>query len=108
MRPQKRKTQAAWGLETLAKTHPEDIYVIGQDQTALGTLAELTERQALNPALVIFTAPVFVEQDMKQWLIDSSIPSIYVGSPKGNAAVASAIVNSLINLTWLAYELNSQ
>ena len=104
VRPQKRKTQAAWGLETLAKTHPEDIYVIGQDQTALGTLAELTERKAIQPALVIFTAPVFIEQDMKQWLIDSSLPSIYIDSPKGNAIVASAIVNSLINLTWQAYE----
>ncbi len=104
VRPQKRKTQAAWGLETLAKTHPEAIYVIGQDQTALGTLAELTERKAMQPALVIFTAPVFIEQDMKQWLIDSSLPSIYIHSSKGNAIVASAIVNSLINLTWQAYE----
>ena len=104
VRPQRRKTQAAWGLETLAKTHPEAIYVIGQDQTALGTLAELTERKAIQPALVIFTAPVFIEQDMKQWLIDSSLPSIYINSPKGNAIVASAIVNSLINLTWQAYE----
>lgn len=108
VRPQKRKTKAAWGLETLAKTHPEDIYIIGQDQTALGTLAELTERKALNPALVIVTAPIFIEQDMKQWLIDSSIPSIYINSPKGNAIVASAIINSLINLTWHAYEVNSQ
>ena len=106
VRPQNRKTQASWGLETLAKTHPEDIYVIGQDQTALGTLAELTERKAIKPALVIFTAPIFVEQDMKQWLIDSSLPSIYINSPKGNATVATAIVKSLIDLTWQAYELN--
>ncbi len=108
VRPQKRKTKASWGLETLAKTHSEDIYIIGQDRTALGTLAELTARKATNPALIVFTAPVFVEQDMKQWLIDSSIPSIYIGSPKGNATVATAIVNSLINLTWQAYEINSR
>ncbi|MGF1541560.1 MAG: precorrin-8X methylmutase [Pleurocapsa sp.] len=107
VRPQKRKTKAAWGLETLAKTHPDDIYVIGQDATALGTLAELTARKATNPALIIFTAPMFIEQDMKQWLIKSAIPSIYIDNPKGNATVATAIVNSLIDLTWQAYEINS-
>ena len=108
VRPQKRKTQASWGLETLAKNHPEDIYVIGQDQTALGTLAELTERKAINPALVIFTAPIFVEQDMKQWLIDSAIPSVYIENSLGNSVVATAIVKSLINLTWQEYELNAK
>jgi precorrin-8X/cobalt-precorrin-8 methylmutase len=108
VRPQKRKTKAAWGLETLAKTHSEDIYVIGQDSTALGTLAELTKRKVTNPALIVFTAPMFIEQDIKQWLIHSSVPSIYINSPKGNATVATAIINSLINLTWQAYEINTK
>jgi precorrin-8X/cobalt-precorrin-8 methylmutase len=108
LRPQKRKTKAAWGLETLAKTHPEDIYVIGQDATALGTLAELTARKATNPALIVFTAPIFLEQDMKKWLTNASIPSIYINSSKGSATVATAIVNSLIDLTWQAYEINTK
>lgn len=106
VRPQKRKTRAAWGLETLAKSHPQGIYVIGQDQTALGTLAELKERRAIEPALTIVTAPIFVEQDMKEWLKNSSIPSIFISNSKGNATVASTIVNSLITLAWYAYELN--
>lgn len=105
-RPQKHKTKAAWGLETLAKSHPQGIYVIGQEQTALGTLAELTERKIINPALAIVTAPIFIEEDMKQWLQNSAIPSIYISNSKGNAIVAATIVNSLITLAWYAYELN--
>ena len=105
-RPQKHKTKAAWGLETLAKSHPQGIYVIGQEQTALGTLAELTERKIINPALAIVTAPIFIEEDMKQWLQNSAIPSIYISNSKGNAIVAATVVNSLITLAWYAYELN--
>lgn len=107
LRPQKRKTKAAWGLETLAKTHTDSIYVIGQDQTALTTLVELTERGVINPTLAVVTAPVFVEQDMKQFLKTASIPSIYIDSPKGNAIVAATIINSLVNLSWQAYELGN-
>ena len=108
VRPQQRKTQAAWGLETLAKTknHTQSIYVIGQDQTAFTTLVELTERKVIQPALTIVTAPIFVENDMKQWLKKSALPAIYIDSSKGNAVVAATIVNTLVNLTWQAYELN--
>lgn len=105
-RPQKHKTKAAWGLEILAKSHPQGIYIIGQEQTALVTLAELTERKIINPALAIVTAPIFVEEDMKEWLQNSTIPSIYIKNCKGNAIVAATIVNSLITLAWYAYELN--
>jgi precorrin-8X/cobalt-precorrin-8 methylmutase len=107
LRPQKRKTKAAWGLETLAKSHTDSIYVIGQDQTALTTLVELTQRKVINPTLAVVTAPVFVEQDMKQFLKAASIPSIYIDSSKGNAIVAATIINSLVNLSWQAYELGS-
>lgn len=106
LRPQKRQSQAAWGLETLAKTHPHSIYVIGQEQTALATLVELIERKIIKPALAVVTCPVFVEQDMKQWLKNSSIPSIYLEHAKGNAVVAATIINSLVALAWQAYELN--
>jgi precorrin-8X/cobalt-precorrin-8 methylmutase len=107
-RPQKRKTKAAWGLETLAKDHKDSIYIIGQDQTSLATLAELTERKAIKPALTIVTAPIFIEQDMKQWLKNSSLPSIYLNNEKGNAIVGATIVNTLVTLAWQTYQLNRE
>ncbi|MBE9166364.1 precorrin-8X methylmutase [Pleurocapsales cyanobacterium LEGE 06147] len=107
-RPQNRKTQAAWGLETLAKSHPEAIFVIGQEQTALTSLVELSKRKVIQPALIIATAPVFVEQDMKEWFQNSSLDRIYVDNRKGSAVVATAIVSSLIELSWQAYQLNSR
>jgi precorrin-8X/cobalt-precorrin-8 methylmutase len=107
-RPQKRKTKAAWGLETLAKSHSEAIFVIGQEQTALSTLVELSQRKVIQPAIAIVTPPTFVEQDMKEWLKNSSIPHIYIDSPKGGATVATSILNSLVELTWKAYQLDSK
>ncbi|MDJ0633230.1 MAG: precorrin-8X methylmutase [Xenococcaceae cyanobacterium MO_188.B29] len=105
-RPQQRKTEAAWGLETMAKNHPQAIYVIGQEQTALTTLVELIERKSIQPALIVATPPTFVEQDIKQWLATSSIPNIYVEGKKGNSVVASTIINSLTELAWQEYALN--
>jgi precorrin-8X/cobalt-precorrin-8 methylmutase len=107
-RPQQRKTKAAWGLEALAKSHSEAIFVIGQDQTLLSTLVELYNRNAIQPALVIVTPPTFVEQNTKKWLNNSSIPHIYVNGSKGSATVAAAILNSLVELTWIAYQLQPQ
>ncbi len=105
-RPQNPKTQAAWGLETLAKSHPEAIFVIGQEQTALTSLAELSERKVIQPALTIATPPVFVEQDMKEWLQNSSLTRIYIDGRKGGAVVAATILSSLVKLAWQAYQLN--
>ena len=107
-RPQKRKTQAAWGLETMARNNPQGIYVIGQEQTALTTLVELIERKTIKPALVVATPANFVEQDMKEYLKQSSIPHIYVEGNKGNSTVAISIINSLAELAWQAYEVNLQ
>jgi precorrin-8X/cobalt-precorrin-8 methylmutase len=42
-RPQKEKSRAAWGIETLAKRYPEGIFVVGQAQTALTALVELID-----------------------------------------------------------------
>ena len=107
-RPQRLKTKAAWGLETMAKNNPQAIYVIGQEQTALTTLVELIERKKIQPTLVIATPPNFVEQDMKKYLKQSSIPHIYVEGNKGNSIVAATIVNTLAQLAWHVYELNPQ
>jgi precorrin-8X/cobalt-precorrin-8 methylmutase len=103
-RPQKGKTQAAWGIETLAKRYPEAIFVIGESQTALATLVDLIETEEVKPALVIGTPAGFIDTDViKSRLNDSLIPHIRVDGRKGNAIAAAAIFNSLVSLAWQAY-----
>jgi precorrin-8X/cobalt-precorrin-8 methylmutase len=103
-RPQKEKTQAAWGIQTLARRYPEGIFVVGQAQTALTVLVELIEAEEIKPALVIGTPSGFVEVDVaKDRLKDSLIPHIRIEGRKGSAVVAAAIVNGLVDLAWQAY-----
>lgn len=106
-RPQKGKTQADWGMQTLARRYPEGIFVIGQSQTALVGLVELVEED-IKPALVIGTPAGFVGADVvKQRLYDSEVPYICVDGRKGSAVVAVAIVNALVDLAWQAYGQNA-
>ena len=103
-RPQKEKTKAAWGIETLARRYPEGIFVVGEAQTALTTLVELIEAEEIRPALVIGTPAGFVEVDVaKSRLEDSLTPHIRIEGRKGSAVVAAAIINGLVDLAWQAY-----
>jgi precorrin-8X/cobalt-precorrin-8 methylmutase len=103
-RPQKEKTRAAWGIETLARRYPEGIFVIGQAQTALVSLVELIEAEEIRPALVIGVPAGFVDVEAaKARLSDSLIPYIRTDGRKGSAVVAAAIVNGLVDLAWQAY-----
>ncbi|AVH69421.1 precorrin-8X methylmutase [Nostoc sp. 'Lobaria pulmonaria (5183) cyanobiont'] len=103
-RPQKEKTRAAWGIETLAKRYPEGIFVVGQAQTALTALVDLIEAEEIRPALIIATPVRFVNIDeAKKRLQDSLVPHITIDSRKGNAVVAAAIVDGLVDLAWQAY-----
>ena len=103
-RPQKEKTRAAWGIETLAKRYPEGIFVVGQAQTALTALVDLIEAEEIRPALIIATPVGFVNVDAaKDVLQDSLVPHITIDSRKGNAVVAAAIVDGLVDLAWQAY-----
>lgn len=103
-RPQKEKTRAAWGIETLAKRYPEGIFVVGQALTALTALVELIEAEEIRPALIIATPVGFVNVDeAKGRLQDSLVPHITIESRKGNAVVAVAIVDGLVDLAWQAY-----
>ncbi|MEH2316612.1 precorrin-8X methylmutase [Nostoc sp.] len=103
-RPQKEKTRAAWGIETLAKRYPEGIFVVGQAQTALTALVDLIEAEEIRPALIIATPVGFVNVDeAKERLRDSLVPHIIIDSRKGNAVVAAAIVDGLVDLAWQAY-----
>ena len=103
-RPQTEKTRAAWGIETLAKRYPEGIFVVGQAQTALTTLVDLIEAEEIKPALIIATPAGFVNVDTaKERLRDTLIPNITIEGRKGNAVVAAAIVDGLVDLAWQAY-----
>ena len=103
-RPQKDKTRVAWGIETLAKRYPEAIIVLGQAQTGLSAIVDLIEAEEIRPALIIATPPGFVNVDAaKERLCNSLIPNITIDSRKGNAVVAAAIVDGLVDLAWQAY-----
>ena len=103
-RPQKERTRAAWGIETLAKRYPEGIFVVGQAQTALLALVDLIEAEEIRPALIIGATSGFVNVDIaKERLKDSLIPHIRIAGRKGSAVVAAAIVNGLVDLAWQAY-----
>ncbi|NEU75147.1 precorrin-8X methylmutase [Hassallia byssoidea VB512170] len=103
-RPQKDKTRVAWGIETLAKRYPEGIFIIGQAQTALTALVDLIEAEEIRPALIIATPAGFVNVDAaKERLQDSLVPNITIDSRKGNAVIAAAIADGLIDLAWQAY-----
>ncbi|NER36180.1 MAG: precorrin-8X methylmutase [Oscillatoria sp. SIO1A7] len=109
VRPQKEKTRASWGIETLAQRYMEGIFVVGQAQTALTSLVELIEAEVIRPALVIGTPSGFVGVDAaKARLNDSMIPNIRVDGRKGSAVVAVAIVNGLVDLAWQAYGQENQ
>ncbi|MEO0539580.1 MAG: precorrin-8X methylmutase [Cyanobacteria bacterium P01_A01_bin.105] len=106
-RPQKDKTQAAWGVETLAKRYPEGIFVVGEAQTALDSLVNLIETDEIRPALVVGTPAGFLEAEvMKARLQDSLVPNICISGRKGSPVVAVAILNGLIDLAWKAYGEN--
>ncbi|BAS55911.1 MULTISPECIES: precorrin-8X methylmutase [Leptolyngbya] len=103
-RPQKEKTRAAWGIETLARRYPEGIFVVGQSQTALITLAALIQKEEIKPTLVIATPSGFLDiEAAKARLSNALVPNICTQGRKGNAVVAAAIVNSLVDLAWQAY-----
>lgn len=104
IRPQKEKSRAAGGIETLAQRYPEGIFVVGQAQTALTTLVDLIEAEEIRPALVIATPVGFVDADVaKERLQESLVPNITIDSRKGNAVIAAAIMDGLIDLAWQAY-----
>ncbi len=104
-RPQREKTRSAWGLETLAHRYPEAIFVIGQSQTALASLVTLIRQREVAPALVIATPAGFVDVvEAKRELSESLVPHVRTEGRKGGPTVASAILDSMVDLAWHAYD----
>ncbi|WP_017302461.1 precorrin-8X methylmutase [Nodosilinea nodulosa] len=103
-RPQKGKSQASWGVETLAQRYPEGIFVIGASEAALTTLVDLIDAEKVRPALVVATPAGFVDTAViKDRLQDTMVPHVSIKGRKGSAVVAAAIVNGLVDLAWQAY-----
>ena len=96
------RSDAAVGLESLAGDRPNGIFAIGQDPAALEKLVELIQNKTINPSLAIATAPSLLDLNAKEFFQTAGIPAIYTDSPKGCAIVASAILNSLVALSWRA------
>ncbi|NKB18371.1 MAG: precorrin-8X methylmutase [Pseudanabaena sp. CRU_2_10] len=108
-RPKKNTSQATWGIETLAQRYPEAIFAIGESLPALNTLVNLIEIGEIKPALVIATAPKFVDIDLaKSRLHNAGIPNICIDGRKGNAIVAAAVLNALIDISWQAYSAQGE
>ena len=96
-------TPASDGLKTIVKARPQSIIIIGQDATTMTTAIELIKSKAIEPSLAILTSPLFDKPDPRAWLKNSAVPYIIIDGGKGGANVASAILNGLLRLTWLAY-----
>lgn len=104
--PSAYNSKASSGLEILGNKYPQGIFVIGQDQAAMCTMLNLLTNKVIEPSLAIVTPPIFNESESKLKLQNSSIPHICINSQKGGLNVASAIINSLIRLTWQAERKN--
>ena len=101
---QTEKPSVSEGIEILARRYPEAIFVISQGQAALTALLELIESEEVRPAMVIGAPAGFVDVDVaKQRLNDALVPHIRIDGRKGNAVVATAIINGLVELAWQAY-----
>jgi precorrin-8X/cobalt-precorrin-8 methylmutase len=103
-RPQRGKSQTAWGMETLAQRYPEAIFVVGTAEPALADLVDLIEQGEIQPALVVATPAAFLDgDDLKGRLRLTSVAQVTVDGSKGGATVATAIMEGLIDLAWQAY-----
>ncbi|WP_017324872.1 precorrin-8X methylmutase [Synechococcus sp. PCC 7336] len=103
-RPQRSKSDTAWGLETLARRYPEAIYVIGQSASAQVGLVELIVEKEVDPALVVAAPPCFGDTNAsRQTLAELGVPHICTTDGKGGSMVAAAILDGLLDLSWQAY-----
>ncbi len=103
-RPQNQKSQAVWGMETLAQRYPRGIFIIGESQSALETLVSLIKAKEIIPAMVIAAPAEFVNVGAAKFSLQQSmVPSIFINSQKGGVIVAAKIFSALVALAWEIY-----
>jgi len=97
------------GFETLARQHPDGIFVVGQNFKALLALIKLAEAGAIHPSFIISTPPIFLHPGLlKERFENLAVPHIRISGRKGNPAVAAAIFNGLVNLAWSVHKVRMQ
>lgn len=103
-RPQTQKSEAAWGMETLAQRYPHGIFIIGESQSALATLVTMVKEQQVQPAFVIATPPEFIDVGLaKAELQTCGIPHIMIAGQRGGSMIAASILKAMVGLAWETY-----
>ena len=97
---EKRKiTRAAVCMEKSVLLNKNLIVAVGNAPTALLKLAELIDKNIINPALIIAVPVGFVNViESKELIITKNIQYIVNTGRKGGSTVAAAIVNSLLKI----------
>lgn len=91
-------------LPVLAKRYPDAIFIFGKQQQALSTFLDWVDNEDVKPAFVVITSPKLIRIDEIEVKLEAlTIPHIRVTGCKGNASVAVAILNGLIDLAWQTY-----
>lgn len=99
-RPRRQRPRVASGMETLAQRYPKGIYVIGQSADALESLVALIHKQVISPALVIAVPPgAGLAMEAKASLRKTNTPWISLDGSRGGIAIATALMDALIELT---------
>lgn len=102
------KTKAALGIETLAVRHPQAVFVIGESQGAVAALLRLMASGEISPPLVVAVPPNLMAlteaggDTTLSWQ-QSAVPHIVTTDHRGNALVAIAVLQALVDLAWQAY-----
>lgn len=100
-RPQRQRPRVASGMETLAQRYPKGIYVVGQSADALESLVDLVHKQVVSPALVIAAPPgAGLAMAAKASLRQTNTPWISLEGSRGGVAIATALMDALIDLTY--------
>lgn len=90
-------TRAAVSMERAAALGERCVFAIGNAPTALLALAELMDRGALEPALIIGVPVGFVNVvESKERILASSAPCIVARGREGGSNVAAAVCNALL------------
>lgn len=91
-------------LTLLAQRYPEAIFILGKEPTAVSIFLDLLEKDQIQPAFAIITAPKLVNVEAIERNFGAlTIPHIRVTGRKGSASVAIGILNGLIHLAWQVY-----
>jgi precorrin-8X/cobalt-precorrin-8 methylmutase len=93
-------TRTAAAMQTAAEDGlDDDIVIVGNSPTAAVAVAEIVERGAAKPALIIATPVGFVKAaESKDRISTLTIPHIVTRGVKGGSAVAVAIMNALLTM----------